>query len=320
MDKFLIKTNNNQPFYKRKLFWLISSFFVLILFIFILIISDTDNEEIVILNDNEKFSPYICLDVNMQPSKNCIGGWFYKTTDYSPEYNANFAKSKNWNYVLLSFNINHKNITANIKEFRKQNIAVHLMTLQDTKYIKNPQEAYDKIKEVLTFVNNNKLDIQGIHIDTEPHAMTEWKNGGNDVRTQIFKNYTKVLENCRKAINEYRANITFSAAVAWFYSSKTKKNEIEGGRGYDLVNKNRLDFIFPMVYSGAGNTIKDIIKHSDDYISDNSNTVIGISVKEHGENLPNIMNQVFENRKNSRCFYGVAIFSNHYYNDWGNGN
>ena len=320
MDKFLIKTNNNQPFYKRKLFWLISSFFVLILFIFILIITDTDNEEIVILNDNQEFLPYICLDENMQPSKNCIGGWFYKTTDYSPEYNANFAKSKNWNYVLLSFNINHKNITANIKEFRKQNIAVHLMTLQDTKYINNPQEAYNKIKEVLTFVNNNKLDIQGIHIDTEPHAMTEWKNGGNDVRTQIFKNYTKVLENCRKAINEFRANVTFSAAVAWFYSSKTKKNEIEGGRGYDLVNKNRLDFIFPMVYSGAGNTIKDIIKHSDDYISDNSNTVIGISVKDHGENLPNIMSQVFENRKNASCFYGIAIFSNHYYNDWGNGN
>ena len=75
-----------------------------------------------------------------------------------------------------------------------------------------------------------------------------------------------------------------------------------------------------MVYSGAGNTIKDIIKHSDDYISDNSNTVIGISVKEHGENLPNIISQVFEDRKNASCFYGVAIFSNHYYNDWGNGN
>ena len=320
MDKSLIKTNNNLPIYKRRLFWLISSFFVLILFIVILIITDTDNEEIVILNDTQDFSPYICLDEKMTPSKNCIGGWFYRTTDYTPEYNAKFAKSKNWNYVLLSFNINHKNIIDNIKEFRKQNIVVHLMTLQDTKYMNNPQEAYDKIKEVLIFVNNNKLDIQGIHIDAEPHAMTEWKNGGNDVRTQIFKNYTKVLENCRKAINEYRSNVTFSAAVAWFYPSKTKKNEIVGGRGYDLVNENRLDFIFPMVYSGAGDTIKDIIKHSDDYISDNSNTVIGISVKEHGDNLLNIMNQVFENRKNSSCFYGVAIFSNRYYSDWGNGN
>jgi len=320
MDQFLIQTNNNKPLYKRKLFWLISSFFVLILFIVILVIINTKNEEIIILNDTKDFTPYICLDENMKPSKNCIGGWFYRTTDCTPEYNARFAKSKNWNYVLLSFNVNHKNITDNIKEFRKQNIAVHLMTLQDTKYINNPQEAYDKIKEVLVFVNNNKLDIQGIHIDAEPHAMTEWKNGENDVRTQIFQNYTRVLENCRKAINEYRANVTFSAAVAWFYSSKTKKNEIVGGRGFDLVNKDRLDFIFPMVYSGAGDTIQDIIKHSDDYISDNSNTVIGISVKEHGENLPNIMNQVFESRKASSYFYGVAIFSNRYYSDWGNDN
>ena len=85
-----------------------------------------------------------------------------------------------------------------------------------------------------------------------------------------------VLENCRKAINKYRPNITFSAAVGWFYSSKTKKNEIIGGRGNDMVDKNRLDFIIPMIYSVT--TLNDILKHSQDYIDDKANTIIGVAV------------------------------------------
>ena len=253
----------------------------------------------------------------MNPSNKCIGGWFYHISDYSPEYNAKFAKSKNWNYVLLSANIKNSNLTNITKEFRKQKISVHYMTLQDDKYLDNPASVYDIIKNILIFVNNNNLDIQGIHIDCEPHAKDEWKNGNSEIRTKIFQNYTKILENCRKAINEYRYNITFSAAVGWFYSSKTKKGEILGGRGYELVNKNRLDFIVPMVYDGAGGTIQNIIKHSDDYLNDEANTVIGLDVRDYREELNDMINQVFENRQNSKYFYGISIFANHYYSDWG---
>ena len=182
----------------------------------------------------------MCLDEKNNPSKNCIGGWFYRISDHTPEYNANFAKSKNWNYVLLSLSVGSKRTIENIKAFRNQNISVHFMTLQKTDYLFDPQTAYDEIEKLLIFVNNNTLDIQGIHIDVEPHATDEWKNGDSDIRTKIFQNYTIVLENCRKAINKYRPNITFSAAVGWFYSSKTKKNEIIGGRGNDMVDKKDL--------------------------------------------------------------------------------
>jgi len=125
------------------------------------------------------------------------------------------------------------------------------------------------------------------------------------------------LELCRKAINKYRPNITFSAAVGWFYSSKTKKNEIYGGKGNDLVDKDKLDFIIPMIYDGAGNNLDDILKHSEDYLEDKANTVIGLAVKDHKDNLDNIINQVIENRKNSNYFCGISIFSNHHYDDWG---
>ena len=322
MNKFLIQTNDNVPFYKRRLFLLILSVILLNIFIIIIIVCVNNSSKNIEQNYNNniqmQFIPYICLDENNNPSKKCVGGWFYHTTDYSPEYNAEFAKSKNWNYVLLSANIKQSNLINIIKAFRNKNISVHFMTLQDTKYLDSPETVYDKIKDILIFVNSNNLDIQGIHIDTEPHAKAEWKSGGSEIRTQIFQNYTKILENCRKAINYYRPNITFSAAVGWFYSSKTKKNEIIGGRGYDLVNSKRLDFLFPMVYDGAGGTIQNIIKHTDDYINDNANTVIGLAVRDYNENLNEMIDTVFEQRKNSTYFYGISIYSNHYYSDWGN--
>ena len=315
MEKNLIRTNENTPFYKRKLFYLIISIITIILLITIIVISTRKP----IKNNSyiSSFNPHLCLDKNMKPTKNCIGGWFYETTQYSPEYNAKFAKKKNWNYVFLSANIRRDNMTQIIQEFIKLKISVHFMTLQDTNYLDNPESVYDKIKEIIIFVKNNNLDIQGIHIDVEPHAHPDWKNGDSEKRTKIFQNYTKILEICRKAINDYNPNLVFSAAVAWFYPSKTKKNEIIGGRGYDLVNEKRLDFVVPMIYSGAGGSLESIMKHSEEYLEDKANTFIGIDVRDYNEGLEDMINKVYANRKNSTYFYGISIFSNNYYSDWG---
>ena len=315
MNDNLIEIKSNEPFYKKRLFWIILSSVILIIIIIIIIVVVTRKSNKDTTNENKEYIPFMCLDEKNNPSKNCIGGWFYRISDHTPEYNANFAKSKNWNYVLLSLSVGSKRTIENIKAFRNLNISVHFMTLQKTDYLFDPQTAYDEIEKLLIFVNNNTLDIQGIHIDVEPHATDEWKNGDSDIRTKIFQNYTMVLENCRKAINKYRPNITFSAAVGWFYSSKTKKNEIIGGRGNDMVDKKRLDFIIPMIYSVT--TLNDILKHSQDYIDDKANIIIGVAVLDHNDNLQNIINQVIENRKNSSYFYGISIFSNHKYSDWG---
>ena len=315
MNDNLIEIKSNEPFYKKRLFWIILSSVILIVIIIIIIVVVTRKSNKDTTDENKEYIPFMCLDEKNNPSKNCIGGWFYRISDHTPEYNANFAKSKNWNYVLLSLSVGSKRTIENIKAFRNQNISVHFMTLQKTDYLFDPQTAYDEIEKLLIFVNNNTLDIQGIHIDVEPHATDEWKNGDSDIRTKIFQNYTIVLENCRKAINKYRPNITFSAAVGWFYSSKTKKNEIIGGRGNDMVDKKRLDFIVPMIYSVT--TLNDILKHSQDYIDDKANIIIGVAVLDHNDNLQNIINQVIENRKNSSYFYGISIFSNHKYSDWG---
>ena len=143
MNDNLIKTKDNEPIYKRKLFWNILSSIILIIIIVVIVVvvtrkskkDNSTNEN----KENNKFIPYMCLDEKNNPSKNCLGSWFYHLSDNTPEHNANFAKNKKWNFVLLSLSIGSKRSIENIKAFRNQNISVHFMTLQDTDYLYNPQ-------------------------------------------------------------------------------------------------------------------------------------------------------------------------------------
>eukprot|EP00833_Pecoramyces_ruminatium_P006241 jgi/Orpsp1_1/1180273/evm.model.c7180000072746.1 len=270
--------------------------------------------------DNSNFIPSMCMDEDSQPSKECYGGWFYKTSTYSAEYNANFAKAKHWNYVLFSANFNKRDLLiSNVEAFRRQNITVHFMTLEDTGYLDNPGEGYELMKRVLNFINENSLDVQGVHIDCEPHGHPDWKNGSQEVKNTIFQNYIRVLEECRQAVNEVRPNTTLSAAVAWWYSSHTKSNTLDNGRGYDLVNANRLDFIIPMIYDGAGGTAERVIQRARDYLTDPANTVIGIDVRDYNENLLSNVTTIIDRSRNDYpdYFNGISIYSNHRYDDWG---
>ena len=63
--------------------------------------------------ENNDYIPYMCLDEKNNPSKDCLGCWFYHLSDNTPEYNANFAKNKNWNLFLLSLNIGSKRSIEN---------------------------------------------------------------------------------------------------------------------------------------------------------------------------------------------------------------
>jgi hypothetical protein len=277
-----------------------------------------ENENI---GSSQLFIPSMCLDENNQPSKNCYGGWFYKTHAYGPEYNANFALRKHWNYVLLTASVNDKDfVAANVAAFRGKNIAVHLMTLEDTGYLDHPGEGYDLMKKLLTFVNDYHLDIQGVHIDCEPHGHPDWQEDSSQaVKNSIFQNFIRVLEECRQAVNEIRPNTTLSAAVAWWFSSHTKKGQLENGRGFDMVNEKRLDFIVPMIYDGAGGTADRVLQRAKDYLTDEAGTVIGMAAADYHGTLQSNVTTVIERSRSDfpDYFNGISIFSNHHYDDWG---
>lgn len=158
----------------------------------------------------------MCYDSRGKPSRNCLGGWLYSAKSASK--NAKFAKAHNWNYDLLSSNVksewDRQHLKNNILAFRKQNIAIHIMCLKDTVYIDNPISAYNEISDILRFVNENYLDIQGIHTDCEPHARADWKNASVVEKSENFAKYLEVIEYGRRAINDFRPNTAYSGAVA----------------------------------------------------------------------------------------------------------
>jgi len=273
------------------------------------------------VNRASSYVPTMCYDSRGRPSKNCLGGWFYSAKLASK--NAKFAKAHNWNYVLLSSNVksdwDKQYLINNVLAFRRQNIAVHIMCLEDTVYIDNPVSAYEEISNILKFVNENNLDIQGIHTDCEPHARADWKNASVEEKNKIFAKYLEVIEYGRKAINEFRPNTVYSGAVAWWYSILTKNGELQNGRGYDLVQTKRFDFIIPMIYDGAGGSVDAVVSKSEDYITDKAASVIGIAVKDYEyKNFNTIMSKIKKYCTNSKYFNGFSVFANIYYPDWDN--
>jgi len=109
------------------------------------------------------------------------------------------------------------------------------------------------------------------------------------------------LEYGRKAINDFIPNITFSGGVAWWLSGDAKSGELEYGRGYDLVNKDRLDLIIPMIFGNSDGTVEKVVDYSDDFLADKVSSVIGISLEDYDySKFNNIIQRIRDNRKESK--------------------
>ncbi|ORX85589.1 hypothetical protein BCR32DRAFT_290573 [Anaeromyces robustus] len=265
------------------------------------------------LNGNVEL-PSIC---STSSSKDCIGAWFYALHKKSADENAEYALAHGWNYVLISAQYSRKLLLKNIIAFRKRNIDVHVLCVENQTYLDDPTLAYDEIADILKFVNKNNLDIQGISIDCEPHAEKTWDNGTLEDRNILFDKYLEVIAQGRKAINDFKPNITYSGAVSAWYVTDAKNNELKHGRGYDLVNKDMFDIVIPMMYDGSGDTVEEVIEYSENYFTDKVTTIIGLSVKEWDYNeFSNIIEQVKNRKKGNKYFNGIAIFGNHLYPDW----
>lgn len=274
------------------------------------------------VDEQEKYVKSVCGKGN----HDCRGAWFYRTTENSPEYNVEFAKSKNWNFVLMTANPkNEKNVDI-INAFTDAGIHVHWMTLEDHTYVYRHDDAIVKINAVLDFIETHKLNVTGIHIDSEPHALDEWKNAADwTAKNAIFQQYVSLLEKVRAVLDKRAPHMLFSAAVAWWYSSKEKGGDLENGLGTNLVNSKRLDMVVPMIYDEAGPSSEAVITkmHENGYIGDGAATLVGMGVEEFASisDLDKNVQEVIDYAKsNSNCyekFYGISIFANHKYPDWG---
>ncbi|KAH0786202.1 hypothetical protein GPJ56_009879 [Histomonas meleagridis] len=266
--------------------------------------------------DPEGVTPSLCGVGN----HNCRGGWFYHSSYNDAEHNANYAKSKGWNFVFISMRTSIA--AANIKAFHDKGISVHWMTLEGTQYVTDVDASKKKITEILDFLRDNNLTVEGIHLDAEPHALDEWKNGDDNTQISIIDKFLVVLEEVRKLVSNYSENCLLSSAIAYWFPNRANSGRFPNTHGYDFVNSKRLHMVAPMIYSGTGETAEVVIKNAQGYLNDKVPTVVGMGVLEYpnenalNENILLVFNEFQNDVNKSSYFYGVSIFANTKYTDW----
>jgi hypothetical protein len=310
------------PIYKRQWFIITTAATVLTIIVIVSVIAivlpkkDPENEDPVPPETDE---PYLCLDSNGKPSHLCYGGWMYYPPDKDSEYSARWAKKHGWQFVFFSTYVGNEKrkleFKENSKAFKKYGIAFHAMTLESQEYHIYPETAKQEVQDILDYAESENLTIAGIHTDYEPHALAEWKTNPD----KLFQQYKQIAADVRRIVKT-KKNLLYSAALPKF-PKLSKEGKITDGRGYDLVNSNMFDLAVPMLYDGLGDTAADIIKFARMYLDDNVSTVTGIKYSEHEADFDNVVDQVrntFTTEVGTKdIYYGVSVYVNHEYSDWG---
>ncbi len=224
-------------------------------------------------------------------------------------------------------------------------IDVHATTLQnphftfDTEAYPQHDDALDRIQVILDYnADYPSAAFAGIHIDVEPHILTEanhvghdhefWtkiSEGPNPVLTEVIKTrragimaqFKTLVQRIRDEkidpYNDDHPNVIFTSTVGWWY------NERRLGAPDGYLNSGAaelteyLDAIVPMVYSGGvGEDVDDIVSRVDDEIREaNAPTIIGIS-HESLQNFPGGVQAAIaglaQEFEGDPAFDGVAVF------------
>ena len=339
MDYHKLTTDVGSFFVKNKKRIIIYGSIILSITLIIVIIclacssSDSNNKESKFNTDSKSStnSFVVCYDSSGNLSRNCIGGWMYSPFAKTVEENVKWMQKHNWNFGLISSSIKTTQKKENLlnlsKECAKNNIAYHIMTLQDVAYLDDFDHAISNLNEILNFVQENDLKIAGIHIDVEPHQHTDWKNGDDEAKSKVFHTYLDLLKLVKTEIKnynqKYNKNLLFSIAVPAWFSKWTKSGRISEGLGSDLVNDDRADMLVSMNYENSKANLAFIEKQTKDYFEDGAKMIIGVNYKDYGatdEGFNNINNQIFDrfykNETIGDLFYGTCVYQNKYYSDW----
>lgn len=202
-------------------------------------------------------------------------------------------------------------------------INVHPMLFQDPHYTfltKRRKTTITGKLEIIKEYNEvfSEHKLKGIHIDIEPHAMSDFPKLKNQVAEQrgFFNNYRNVVSFINREITRLfpnRQNITFSAAVGWWYEAKQFASS--------MYLDQYLDEIVPMIYNTPenpiGNSLEEIKKRSisalNKYYSNNSSFVIGMGIYEFTDYMKLITTieevELYFVRNHPDNFKGIALFS-----------
>jgi len=208
---------------------------------------------------------------------------------------------------------------------KKNGIYVHFGTLDDPDFL-TEYDPKEFLRDNLNFIKKNDLTqyISGIHIDIEAHQVAGWNWNAVDWtrNNQIFEKYLALTKNCRTILKESGLDdkFLFSGALSFKYPELYKQGKLIHGSAKDQINSERLDCAVLMIYEGNnGKNAQDVIKKMNDYVKDVP-TVAGMAINQYNYNdksLDESIKVVEQQAKVQPNFYGVSVYSNLDYPDWG---
>ncbi len=240
--------------------------------------------------------------------------------EFPVDQEAEFAVMKKLSINRLYLSISDAYIDSTLSEkesffalAKKNNISVHAMTLENTKYLfpENFAAALKMIDDLLKFrVNGDDPAFDGINIDAEPHAIFSGQSPYTadelSYNTTLMSNYLMLLELIHDRMKKY-PDVEFSSDIAWWYNEKAVDGIIAEGATAKLSKWTT--HLIPMVYDGIGSNSQDIIKRVTDEI-EISPIVIGIGVKEFADysSLEKTIKELNNHFEDSKNYKGVVIF------------
>jgi murein DD-endopeptidase MepM/ murein hydrolase activator NlpD/opacity protein-like surface antigen len=227
--------------------------------------------------------------------------WMYGFGD--PQWDSavklDFLFSMGVNQVFLSLNVRkidvgNSNYSATyttalvdlINQARLRGISIHAMTLQDPvfTYTAHHASGVALVQNVLAYNSAHPgATLAGVHIDAEPHALQEWKDGDWTVREALMQQYVALLSDIRNTIGPKGGPLEFSAAIAWWYNEQAVSGNLPSGAATTLAQ--HLDVLAPMIYddlyNSMGGSAADIISRTSDEVGA-APTIIGIGALDLG--------------------------------------
>eukprot|EP00768_Dysnectes_brevis_P004761 gnl/Dysnectes_brevis/3453_a4374_354.p2 GENE.gnl/Dysnectes_brevis/3453_a4374_354~~gnl/Dysnectes_brevis/3453_a4374_354.p2 ORF type:complete len:342 (-),score=70.46 gnl/Dysnectes_brevis/3453_a4374_354:2010-3002(-) len=272
---------------------------------------------LIVLNDNTPTSP-----LTMKPAS--IGGW-----SYDAKIDPSSLEEFNWDFIFASIptpsSSNHDLITSTINGLVDIGAKVHWMTLQDTVYFTDKEngtaKAHTQLTKIGDFIRENDLPVTGIHLDCEPHATDEWKQGNDTVRNAIFQIYRTIIADARVICDTH--GLLLTAATSWQYPRYGMEGRLDGARGDELCpadGSGMLHACVPMVYGGTGSTPEVVVERSDLVGESGGSYVAGLGRKEYGSDAAadqaaaDVLAMEMGGAYRDQC-WGVSIYADKYYTD-----
>jgi hypothetical protein len=251
----------------------------------------------------------IYYEYNQKIDAPAIACWWYGAYDHTPEDIVFMCERFHINKLFISLSTSNalENQTlAIIRECQKNSIEIHWMTLEAADFVfeSNHNQALSYITDILDFLENYSITIEGIHLDAEPPIF--WNDSSVDSKTfnEALGLWNKIQIVLDQRLGENR-RLQLSSAICDCYH--TLDGYLTNGTAMKMHQY--LDFLVPMTYHFV--SVQQYINNLDPLLVQ-APLMFGICPEafQTTENMESLIQKVSYYYRENPNYQGFAIFNN----------